>query len=143
MNFDTYITKANVFLKEIAEEIGEPENKAKAGRVLRAVLHALRSRLSIEESIHLIAQLPILIKGLYVDGWHLTRLNGKLNTFSDFLTKVKKFDSNLGNKDFSNDRDSLRMIRGVLRVLKKYVSEGEMQHLKVQLPDEIADVILN
>ena len=143
MNFDTYITKANVFLKEIAEEIGEPENKAKAGRVLRAVLHALRSRLSVEESIHMIAQLPILIKGLYVDGWHLTRLNGSLNTFSDFLTEVKKFDGNLGNKDFNNDRDSLRMIRAVLRVLKKYVSEGEMQHLKVQLPDEIADIILN
>jgi uncharacterized protein (DUF2267 family) len=143
MNFETYIAKANVFLRDVAVGIGEPENKAKAGRVLRAVLHALRSRLTAEESIHLIAQLPLLIKGIYVDGWHLTQLNDQSGDFSDFLTTVKKFDGNLGDKDFSDDCKSLDMIRGVLGVLKKYVSEGEIQHLKVQLPEEIADVILN
>jgi uncharacterized protein (DUF2267 family) len=143
MNFETYMAKANVFLRDVAVGIGEPENKAKAGRVLRAVLHALRSRLTADESIHLIAQLPLLIKGIYVDGWHLNQLKDQSNDFSDFLTTVKKFDGNLGDKDFSDDCKSLDMIRGVLGVLKKYVSEGEIQHLKVQLPEEIADVILN
>ena len=143
MNFESYISKANLFLKEIAIEIGEPDNKAKAGRILKAVLHALRSRLTTEESIHMIAQLPILIKGIYVDGWHLTKLKDESENYSDFLSEVKKFDGKTGNIDFNNDFNSLEMIRGVLKILKKYVSNGEVKQLKSKLPDEIADVILN
>lgn len=142
MNFESYIAKANIFLKDIAEGIGEPENKAKAGRVLRAVLHAFRSRLTTEESIHFAAPLPILIKGIYVDGWHLTRLRDK-PSFSDFLSEVRKFDGHPGFKDFSDDRESIKIIRVVLEVLKKYVNESNIEQLKVQLPEEIADMILN
>ena len=143
MNFDAYINKANTFIKEVAIEIGEPDNKDKAGRVLRAVLHALRSRLTAEESIHMLAQLPLLIKGVFVDGWHLSPINHEEPTYSDFLSEVKKYGGVLGEKDFDNDENSIRMIRGVLHVLRKYMSEGEMRNLKFQLPEEIAEVILN
>ncbi len=40
-----------------------------AYRVLRAVLHALRDRLTVAETVDLGAQLPMLIRGLYYEGW--------------------------------------------------------------------------
>ncbi len=143
MNFETYITKANLFLKEIAIVIGEPENKAKAGRVLTAVLYALRTRLTAEESIHFLAHLPILIKGVYVEGWHLIKLTDQTSNHSDFLSEAKTFKGNTDYEDFIDDRHSLEMIRGVLHVLKTYVRESEIEQMKVKLTDEITDVILN
>jgi len=38
--------------------------------VLGAVLHALRDRLQIGLAVHLGAQLPLLVRGLYYDQWH-------------------------------------------------------------------------
>src|ERR1700716_965562 len=40
-----------------------------AYRALRAILHALRDRLTVDEVAQLAAQLPMLIRGLYYEGW--------------------------------------------------------------------------
>lgn len=68
MNFEKYVEKGNLFLKELAQELGNPDDKEKAGRVLRTVLHVLRRRLTLEESFDLISQLPMCIKAVYIDG---------------------------------------------------------------------------
>ena len=39
-------------------------------QVLRAVLHSLRDRLTINEAADLGDQLPILIRGIYYEAWH-------------------------------------------------------------------------
>jgi uncharacterized protein (DUF2267 family) len=41
---------------------------------LRAVLHALRDRLTVAETAHLSAQLPMLIRGIYFKGWDPTKV---------------------------------------------------------------------
>ncbi len=51
MNFEKYAEKGNRFIKDLARELGCPDDKKKAGRVLKAVLKALRNRLSHEESM--------------------------------------------------------------------------------------------
>jgi uncharacterized protein (DUF2267 family) len=143
MNFESYVINANKFLKDVAIEIGEPDNRAKAGRVLKAVLHILRTRFTAEESIHFAGQLPILIKGIYVDGWHLTRFRNNPDNNSDLLTDIKSFEGNWGYNDFSNDAKTIDMIRGVLRVLKRSVKDGEVQSPKSHISEEINDVIFN
>ncbi|AKB78938.1 hypothetical protein MSHOH_2455 [Methanosarcina horonobensis HB-1 = JCM 15518] len=45
------------------------ESKDRADQALRATLHTLRDRLTIEEIVQLAAQLPLPIKGMYYDGW--------------------------------------------------------------------------
>ena len=65
MNFHKYADKGNLILNEVASELGKNEDKKLAGRMLRSVLHVLRSRLTIEESFQLIAQLPMAIKAVY------------------------------------------------------------------------------
>lgn len=65
---DHTVQETNVWLKELAEEhrLGD---RPRAYTALRAVLHALRDRLSPEQAVHLGAQLPLLVRGVYYAGW--------------------------------------------------------------------------
>ena len=66
--FDRTLHKTHAWLKAIMEELGT-EDRHKAYLALRAVLHALRDRLTVEEVAQLAAQLPMLVRGLYYEGW--------------------------------------------------------------------------
>ena len=66
--FDKTVQTTNAWLKEIMEATGL--DRRRAYRVLAAVLHALRDRLTVDEVAQLGAQLPILVRGLYYDQWH-------------------------------------------------------------------------
>jgi uncharacterized protein (DUF2267 family) len=56
--FDTTLQKTHIWLNEIADEL-DWEERFRAYKALRAGLHALRDRLTVEEAAHLGAQLPI------------------------------------------------------------------------------------
>ena len=69
-SFDTMVDKANRLLRDIEEANGWPKERRKQSyAALRAVLHRLRDRLSVDGAAHLGAQLPTLIRGVYYDGW--------------------------------------------------------------------------
>jgi len=53
------------------------------------VFHALRNWLSHEESFQLLAQLPMALKGVYVDGWKFDKAFNRLSHINDFLDEVR------------------------------------------------------
>jgi uncharacterized protein (DUF2267 family) len=61
---DHTVQQTNVWLKKLTEEhhLGDRHH---AYNALRAVLHVLRDRLTPEQAVHLGAQLPILVRGIY------------------------------------------------------------------------------
>jgi hypothetical protein len=61
--FDETLHKTNIWLKEIAQVLNL--DRRGAYQVLRAVLHCLRDRLTINEAAHLGDQVPILVRGIY------------------------------------------------------------------------------
>jgi uncharacterized protein (DUF2267 family) len=68
--FDTTVQETNLWLKELMERLGTYD-RHRAYSTLRAVLHALRDRIGPANAVHLGAQLPMLIRGLYYEGWHM------------------------------------------------------------------------
>ena len=64
MKYQQYAHEGHKFVSEVATEFGEPENFEQADRIMTAVLHTLRDILTPEESIHLISQLPMMIKAI-------------------------------------------------------------------------------
>ncbi len=56
--FDRTLHKTHTWLKEIMGELGT-EDRHRAYMALRAVLHALRDRLTVEEVAQLGAELPM------------------------------------------------------------------------------------
>ncbi len=142
MNFEKYVANANAFLKELAEELGTPGDKNRAARVLRAVLHGLRRRLTPEEYMDLISQLPMCIKAIAVDGWRIDESPDKsIKNVEDFVHEVWEEDGRTAPRDFGNEEHAKEAIKAVLRVIKRHVSEGEIKDVEAELPEKLKEFL--
>ena len=86
--FDTTVQETNLWLKAIMEAL-HTDDRHLAYLALRATLHALRDRLGPENAVHLAAQLPMLLRGLYYEGWRLAASPTKERTRANFLEHVR------------------------------------------------------
>lgn len=139
-NFQKHAQNATVFLKEVAQELETPDDLAHAGRVLAAVLHALRDRITTEESIHFISQLPMYIKAVYIEGWKVSKSTPKIKRVEEFLADVRSQTERTAGIDFGDFKNTKKEVEAVFRVVRKHVSEGEINDVKSQLPKEIAEL---
>jgi uncharacterized protein (DUF2267 family) len=128
--FDSTINTTNAWLHEVMEGMGWTD-RHRAYHALRAVLHALRDRLPVERVAALGAELPMLVRGFYFEGWHPDSGPARLHKKEDFLTHVAAA--------FRDDRDvnPVKVIRVVLQVLSKHVSAGEIRSVMQGLPGEV------
>ncbi|CAN5605847.1 hypothetical protein BH23BAC1_BH23BAC1_09650 [soil metagenome] len=106
-----------------------PEDQDHAYRVLSAVFNALRNRITVEESVHFISQLPLLIKAFYVDGWKLSPKQATVNTLVEFLEQVKDQNPRTAGRDFGNNDEIIKAVEAVFKVVRKYVTEGQIDHI--------------
>lgn len=140
MNFEKYASIANEFVNEVAAELGCPEDRDKAGRMLRSVLHTLRDRLTVDESFSLLAQLPMFIKAVYIDGWKPSRTPDKrIKTVDDFVAHVMEYDDRQAAIDFGDPQGAQQSISSVLRVLKRHISQGESRAVSDKLPRHLGE----
>jgi len=133
--FATTLDKTNRVLKEIEEAYGWPKvRRNQSYAALRAVLHALRDRLTVEEAAQLAAQLPMLIRGLYYEGWVPARVPVKMNR-EEFLGRVRQ--------DFGFDvvGGTEQLTRTVLEALRDHVTDGEWDDIRSGMPRELAGVL--
>jgi len=124
--FDKTVQTTNVWLNELMEEL-DWGDRHRAYVALRAVLHTLRDRLPVEEVADLGAQLPILIRGLYYEGWHPSGKPLKQKR-EDFLAHI-----GAAFKD-SPEVPPEGVAWGVFKVLQKHVTSGEIRDIKSSLP---------
>jgi uncharacterized protein (DUF2267 family) len=110
------------------------EDRQRAYLALRATLHALRDRLTVEEVAQLGAQLPMLIRGFYYEGWDPTGKPLRVRQKEQFLARIEE--------QFKGDDriDPERVARAVFTVLANRVTEGEIEDVKHVLPSEIRDL---
>lgn len=137
LNFEKYAAKGNEFLNKLAVRLGDVENRDRAGRVLKCVLRALRNRISIEESLQLISQLPMVIKAVYVDGWKLNHDFVRIKTIEDFSAEVMREDGAAAWRDFSSIEEATDAIEAVMKTLADYVTAGELHDIIDLMPREI------
>jgi uncharacterized protein (DUF2267 family) len=127
--FDETIHKTNSWLKEIAQQLGL-ERRA-AYQVLRAVLHCLRDRLTVNEAADLGDQLPMLVRGIYYEAWHPAGKPEKIRSLDDFLDAIT---SRLPPQQ---PVDTESAARAVFWTLENHVSPGEIRDVIDTLPKEI------
>jgi uncharacterized protein (DUF2267 family) len=128
--FDSTLHKTNVWLKDVMEEL-RWDDFQRAYRALRAVLHALRDRLPMEEATDLGAQLPMLVRGFYYEGWsprHTPVLEHKLEQFLQHIEDQFRGDPHA---------DAEQIARAVFHTLDKHVTAGELQDVKRNLPEAV------
>jgi uncharacterized protein (DUF2267 family) len=135
MKFEHYAAEATHFIKEVADEIGDPFDDRQAYRVTRSVLHTLREIITAEESTHLIAQLPMYLKAIYVDGWKIGPKN-RIRSMDEFLTALRS-NNDIRETDFDNDSEAIRKTQAVLAVLQRHITTGEIVDIMRQFPSEL------
>jgi uncharacterized protein (DUF2267 family) len=137
LNFEKYAAKGNEFVNKLAVHLGDAENRDRAGRVLRSVLRALRNRLTIEESLQLVSQLPMAIKAVYVEGWKPYLEFVRIKTIEDFGNEVMKEDGLSAWRDFASMEEVMNAIEAVMKTLADYVTAGELHDVIDLLPKEM------
>jgi uncharacterized protein (DUF2267 family) len=129
--FNQTLEKSNAWLKAL-QVSGDFQSEEEAYTALRSVLHSLRDRLLVNESADLAAQLPLLIRGVYYEGWVPAAVPHKEITKTEFLQCVS---NNLGNA--INRIEPEKATTAVFQFLSKNISEGQINDVKSELPAEI------
>ncbi len=131
--FETTVQKTNIWIKDLMMEEGW-EDSHKAFMALKAVLHALRDRLTAEEAVQLAAQLPVLLRGYYFDGWSPANKPVKIHNKEELLSYVSR------ELPYDPEFDPERLLKGVFALLAKRISQGEIRDIKGVLPREFMDL---
>lgn len=132
--WDRTLTKSNDWIKQLGAELGW-EDANTTLLALRSVLHALRDRLPLDEAVELAAQMPLLIKGVYFDGWNPSATPMKARTREEFFSLVRRpFPGGITQADLD------RMTRAVFKLLADHVPEGEIRDVRGVLPTELAEL---
>ena len=133
--FESTLHKTNIWLKDLMTELDwETADYQRAYHALRAVLQALRDRLTVEEASHLASQLPMLIRGFYYEGWSPSKTPTAEHKREDFLVRVAE--------QFANDptADVEEITRAVFKVMSKHITPGEIRDVKGTLPKTLREL---
>lgn len=124
--FEHSLQLTNIWLKDLMARLGTDDRHI-AYLALRTTLHALRDRLTVEEAAHLGAQLPMLVRGLYYEGWRPAGKPLKEHSREAFVAHIE---GEARNPNFEAEP----AIRAVLGMLAERVSAGEIKDVKSTLP---------
>ncbi|WP_374650869.1 DUF2267 domain-containing protein [Dongia sp.] len=127
---DKSIEDVHLWLNALMRHL-DGRDRVQAFHVLKAVLHALRDRIGPENAVHFSAQLPLLIRGLFFEGWKMSAPASHERHVADFLEHVAcSLDENhRGNLEGA--------VRAVFAVIWERVDQGEVAKLMRILPADI------
>ena len=128
---DTSLQRTHEWLNDVGRELGF-DNERAAYAALRATLHAVRDRLPVELVAHLGAELPMLIRGIYYEGWHPSAVRLKAAHGEDFLESMRRELS--GHDEL---QQVAKVARNVLHVLDQRVERGQIDRVVAALPEPV------
>lgn len=85
--FDRTLQATNRWVRLMMLEL-ETDDRRLAFNALRGALHAVRDRIGPDKAIHLGAQMPMLLRGAYYEGWHPSAAPARDRRRDDFLDHV-------------------------------------------------------
>ncbi len=131
--FDKTLQESNVWLKSLMERL-RTDDRDYAYAALKATLHALRDRIGPENAVHLAAQLPMLLRGMFYEGWRLANGATRERHLAGFLEHV----SRELPKGLYNDPEDIA--RSVFEVVWERIDSGEVGKLIKILPPELREL---
>jgi uncharacterized protein (DUF2267 family) len=132
-SFDSTVIKTKNWLKHLQEHL-HLDDEEQAYVTLRAVLHALRDRLSPDMAAKLGSQMPMLVRGIYYEGWHPGNKPLKIRDQQEFLDHVTQ---SLGRNMVPKLSNPIRLTEAVFKLLDSQLTEGEIESVKRTLPQQV------
>lgn len=131
-------------MNDLAEKLGHTseQEREQVARILRAAMHSIRDSIDLHENLHVIAQLPMALKALYVDRWEPMEKPHRPRTIEDFKELVKAYQRKYGEQNFNWHEGTDQIFQTVMKCLRTYISTGEAIHIMDQLPKEVKELIV-
>ncbi|WP_372988623.1 DUF2267 domain-containing protein [Sulfitobacter sp.] len=127
---DNSVHLTHEWINELAERL-DWSSKRSALRLLRITLRHLRDHLVVNEVAQMSAQLPLLIRGFFFEGWmpkHTPIKERHVSDFSAFIT------TQMGEAEEYRGREDIKC---VFDLLNNRLSRGEVEDLRATLSEEI------
>lgn len=135
MNFENYVKDANTWSNELCNYLGI-DDTGKANRIFRSVLHAIRDRIPTGEAIHFAAQLPLIWKGIYFDGFTMHE-PVRIRHEEEWLEFIRSKDASAWEADFPTLEHVHYAFRDVMSFLQDRLSEGQFNQVNQALHAEL------
>lgn len=132
--FSRTVDKTAHWLEEIADKMDTDPQRAY--HALRAVLFTLRDRLTINEAFHLSAQLPMLVRGIFWDGYQPSGKPDQVDTEEQFLARVSHYLEPMA------PMPAEECVQAVFSVLNAHVTSGEMDDVERMLPYGVRNLLV-
>ncbi|EMR04708.1 DUF2267 domain-containing protein [Cesiribacter andamanensis] len=144
LDFNQIAQEGNTFMNELAQALGHtsPEDRGQVGRILKAVMHALRDCLEYRENFHVLAQLPLALKGVYVDQWQHMDSPHRPRDVEAFEELVKSYQRKYGEQNFDWEMSTDVITQKTLQCLRQYISTGEAIHIMDHLPKGVKELMV-
>ena len=128
--FGSSLETTREWISELMETLNTDE--ARACRALRVTLHELRDHLTVGESADIAAQMPLLLRGVFYEGWRPAGKPVERCSKEEFLEKIGE-----SFKDGPHVGQVEKMVRDVFTFLHRRVSAGEIRDVVTSLPKGI------
>tara|TARA_R110000765_G_scaffold80543_4_gene157947 strand:- start:2094 stop:2552 length:459 start_codon:yes stop_codon:yes gene_type:complete len=131
--FDEALHTANVWLKDLMEVLGWTE-PTQAHQALKIVMHEVRDRLPVPLAANFSSQMPLIIRGIFFEGWSPGSERPTDRSLEAFLAPVAT-----AFRNFPGVRADV-VVAAVFEVLSMYISPGEIENVIQALPKPIRDL---
>jgi uncharacterized protein (DUF2267 family) len=127
---DRTVQVTHEWINELAARLGWVDRR-QVLHLLRATLTALRDWLPPEEAADLAAQLPILLRGMFWEGWRPATTPVGDRHRDAFLARITA--QLADDLEFRGPEDLI----AVFRLLEHRISEGEIRDVRGALPEDV------
>jgi len=129
-SIDHTVQLTHAWINELDKLVGW-DHKARSYRLLKTVIQALRDWLPVNDAVHLGAQLPALLRGVYYEHWRPAATPVVERHQADFLARLEDA--------FRTDTvmPTAEAVSAVFELLTNRIGAGEVAKVRHALPADI------
>jgi uncharacterized protein (DUF2267 family) len=134
--FDTTLQETHHWLNDVMDAMGVPEERRdedlrrRAYQALRCVLVTLRDRLPVDLAAALSAQLPLLLRGVFYEGFEPSKMPAAYREQGEFERRVAEY----SHRHDLNPQEAVPLVFGVLN---ERLTEGLVHKIYEALPKPV------
>lgn len=131
--FERTTHEAHEWVNDIAGRTGWT-NEREVLHLMRSVLCKIRDHLPVNEMAQFSAQLPIILRGMFFEGWQPKKTPVRERHAADFVAAVEK---EIGDvMDYRGPAD----VQAVFGVINNHITRGEVADVRACLPQELREM---
>lgn len=129
-NLEKAVSDGEAWLTDLKQRL-QWRDREKVCLALIVTLHALRDSLPRDEAVYLGAQLPVLLRGLYYEGWHPSARIARAKSRSAFVERIQE------GLHRDPGIDAEKVADAVFSLLAERVPAAELEETKAATPSAL------